>query len=158
MRSRRGEQRVHAARGEPERGISGKAVHGPAPVTPSALAELLDLLDRKAISSSAAKQVFEELWRSKGKTPAQMVAEKKLELVQDAEALEQLCRSMLEAHPQVVISPSGEGGLHAQRQVTDVKKGNPRAINKLIGLVRRATLGRADPTVIKEVLERQLSS
>nr|XP_058922697.1 glutamyl-tRNA(Gln) amidotransferase subunit B, mitochondrial isoform X2 [Kogia breviceps] len=113
------------------------------PVTPSALAELLDLLDRKAISSSAAKQVFEELWRSKGKTPAQMVAEKKLELMQDAEALEQLCCSTLEAHPQVV---------------TDVKKGNPRAINKLIGLVRRATLGRADPTVIKEVLERQLSS
>uniref|UniRef100_A0A8C9BTE2 Glutamyl-tRNA(Gln) amidotransferase subunit B, mitochondrial n=1 Tax=Phocoena sinus TaxID=42100 RepID=A0A8C9BTE2_PHOSS len=111
------------------------------PVTPSALAEL-DLLDRKAISSSAAKQVFQELWRSKGKTPAQIVAEKKLELMQDAEALEQLCRSTLEAHPQVV---------------TDVKKGNPRAINKLIGLVRRATLGRADPTVIKEVLERQLS-
>ncbi|XP_007189469.1 glutamyl-tRNA(Gln) amidotransferase subunit B, mitochondrial isoform X1 [Balaenoptera acutorostrata] len=113
------------------------------PVTPSALAELLDLLDRKAISSSAAKQVFEELWRSKGKTPAQMVAEKQLELMQDAEALELLCRSTLETHPQVV---------------TDVKKGNPRAINKLIGLVRRATLGRADPTVIKEVLERQLSS
>ncbi|XP_007457061.1 PREDICTED: glutamyl-tRNA(Gln) amidotransferase subunit B, mitochondrial [Lipotes vexillifer] len=113
------------------------------PVTPSALAELLDLLDRKAISSSAAKQVFRELWRSKGKTPAQMVAEKKLELMQDTEALEQLCRSTLEAHPQVV---------------TDVKKGNPRAINKLIGLVRRATLSRADPTVIKEVLERQLSS
>ncbi|XP_059972318.1 glutamyl-tRNA(Gln) amidotransferase subunit B, mitochondrial [Mesoplodon densirostris] len=113
------------------------------PVTPSALAELLDLLDRKAISSSAAKQVFEELWRSKGKTPAQIVAEKKLELMQDAEALEQLCRSTLEAHPQVV---------------TDVKKGNPRAINKLIGLVRRATLSRADPKVIREVLERQLSS
>ncbi|XP_033713184.1 glutamyl-tRNA(Gln) amidotransferase subunit B, mitochondrial isoform X2 [Tursiops truncatus] len=113
------------------------------PVTPSALAELLDLLDRKAISSSAAKQVFQELWRSKGKTPAQIVAEKQLELMQDAEALEQLCCSTLEAHPQVV---------------TDVKKGNPRAINKLIGLVRRATLGRADPTVIKEVLERQLSS
>ncbi|XP_032320745.1 glutamyl-tRNA(Gln) amidotransferase subunit B, mitochondrial isoform X3 [Camelus ferus] len=67
------------------------------PVTPSALAELLNLVERKAISSSAAKQVM------------------------------------------------------------DLKKGNPRAINKLIGLVRKATLGRADPTAIKEVLERQLS-
>uniref|UniRef100_A0A8C6DWL4 Glutamyl-tRNA(Gln) amidotransferase subunit B, mitochondrial n=1 Tax=Moschus moschiferus TaxID=68415 RepID=A0A8C6DWL4_MOSMO len=113
------------------------------PVTPSALAELLDLLDRKAISSSAAKQVFEELWRNDGKTPAQIVAEKKLELLQDPEALEQLCRSTLEAHPHVVM---------------DLKRGNARAINKLIGLVRKATLGRADPTAIKEVLERQLSS
>ncbi|KAF4011945.1 hypothetical protein G4228_003013 [Cervus hanglu yarkandensis] len=113
------------------------------PVTPSALAELLDLLYRKAISSSAAKQVFEELWRNEGKTPAQIVAEKNLELLQDLEVLERLCRSTLEAHPDVVM---------------DLKKGNPRAINKLIGLVRKATLGRADPTTIKEALERQLSS
>ncbi|XP_016066695.1 PREDICTED: glutamyl-tRNA(Gln) amidotransferase subunit B, mitochondrial [Miniopterus natalensis] len=113
------------------------------PVTPSALAELLNLLDRKTISSAAAKQVFEELWRSKGKTPAQIVSEKQLELMQDHEALEQLCQATLEEHPQVVM---------------DMKKGNPRAINKLIGLVRKATVSRADPTVIKEILEKQLSS
>ncbi|XP_016000059.2 glutamyl-tRNA(Gln) amidotransferase subunit B, mitochondrial isoform X1 [Rousettus aegyptiacus] len=112
------------------------------PVTPSALAELLNLLDRKAISSAAAKQVFEELWRNEGKTPAQIVSEKQLELMQDREALEQLCHAVMEEHPQVVM---------------DMKKGNPRAINKLIGLVRKATLNRADPTVIKETLEKQLS-
>ncbi|XP_054418492.1 glutamyl-tRNA(Gln) amidotransferase subunit B, mitochondrial isoform X1 [Pteronotus mesoamericanus] len=113
------------------------------PVTPSALAELLNLLDRKAISSAAAKQVFQELWRSEGKTPAQIMSEKQLELMQDREALERLCQATLEEHPQVVM---------------DVKKGNPRAINKLIGLVRKVTLSRADPTVIKEILEKQLSS
>lgn len=43
-------------------------------------------------------------------------------------------------------------------KVMDMKKGNPRAINKLIGLVRKATVNRADPTVIKEILEKQLSS
>ncbi|XP_060034954.1 glutamyl-tRNA(Gln) amidotransferase subunit B, mitochondrial isoform X2 [Erinaceus europaeus] len=113
------------------------------PVTPSALAELLDLLDGRAISSSAAKQVFQLLWRSPGKTPAQIVSEQKLELLQDREALEQLCRATLEGHAHVVM---------------DLKKGNPRAINKLIGLVCKAALNRADPTLIKEILERQLSS
>ncbi|XP_029796018.1 glutamyl-tRNA(Gln) amidotransferase subunit B, mitochondrial isoform X1 [Suricata suricatta] len=113
------------------------------PVTPSALAELLNLLDRKVISSSAAKQVFEELWRGKGKTPSQIVSERKLELMQDAEALERVCHAVMEGHPQVVM---------------DMKRGNPRAINKLIGLVRKATHSRADPTVIKEILEKQLSS
>ncbi|XP_030873603.1 glutamyl-tRNA(Gln) amidotransferase subunit B, mitochondrial isoform X2 [Leptonychotes weddellii] len=73
------------------------------PVTPSALAELLNLLDRKAISSSAAKQVFEELWRSKGKTPSQIVSEKKLELMQDQEALERVCHTVMEGHPQVGV-------------------------------------------------------
>uniref|UniRef100_A0A452UMA7 Glutamyl-tRNA(Gln) amidotransferase subunit B, mitochondrial n=1 Tax=Ursus maritimus TaxID=29073 RepID=A0A452UMA7_URSMA len=81
--------------------------HGPepSPVTPAALAELLSLLDRKAISSSAAKQVFEELWRSKGKTPSQIVSEKRLELMQDEEALERVCHAVMEEHPQV-----GAGG------------------------------------------------
>ncbi|KAK2116331.1 hypothetical protein P7K49_006957 [Saguinus oedipus] len=182
------------------------------PVTPSALAELLDLLDSRTISSSAAKQtkasrvpltrprlcievaggtpsspfpkdkvsldtsdsqavrvtanlktasqdsqascdsealdvvqtlVFEELWKREGKTPGQIVSEKQLELMQDRGALEQFCYSVMKDHPQVVM---------------DVKKGNPRAINKLIGLVRKATLNRADPAVIKEILEKQLSS
>lgn len=53
--------------------------------------------------------MFEELWRNEGKTPAQIVAEKKLELLQDPEALEQLCRSTLEAHPDVVGIPAGRG-------------------------------------------------
>ncbi|XP_055974950.1 glutamyl-tRNA(Gln) amidotransferase subunit B, mitochondrial [Sorex fumeus] len=112
------------------------------PVSPSALAELLNLLDRKAVSSSAAKQVFTELWRTPGKMPAQIVAEKQLDLMQDQEALEQLCRATLDSNPQTVM---------------DLKKGNPRAINKLIGLVRKATQNRADPRVIKEMLERQLA-
>lgn len=44
---------------------------GASPVTPSALAELLDLLDRKAISSSAAKQVSPHLVRSPATLQAQ---------------------------------------------------------------------------------------
>ncbi|XP_051054762.1 glutamyl-tRNA(Gln) amidotransferase subunit B, mitochondrial [Phodopus roborovskii] len=112
------------------------------PVTPAALAELLDLLDSKAISSSAAKQVFEELWKAEGKTAAQIVSEQQLELMQDREALEQLCQATLDGHPQVVM---------------DVKNRNPKAINKLIGLVRRASLSRADPSLIKEILEKKLS-
>lgn len=40
----------------------------------------------------------------------------------------------------------------------DVKERNPKAINKLIGLVRKASLSRADPALIKEILEKKLSS
>ncbi|XP_038204276.1 glutamyl-tRNA(Gln) amidotransferase subunit B, mitochondrial isoform X2 [Arvicola amphibius] len=112
------------------------------PVTPGALAELLDLLDSKAVSSAAAKQVFEELWKGQGKTAAQIVSEQQLGLMQDREALEQLCQATIDGHPQTVM---------------DVKKRNPKAINKLIGLVRKASLSRADPALIKEILEKKLS-
>lgn len=47
-------------------------------------------------------QVFEELWKGKAKTAAQIVSEKQLELMQDQEALEQLCQATMEGHPQVV--------------------------------------------------------
>ncbi|OBS57374.1 hypothetical protein A6R68_11498 [Neotoma lepida] len=86
--------------------------------------------------------VFEELWKGEGKTAAQIVSEQQLELMQDREALEELCQATIDGHPQVVM---------------DVKKRNPKAINKLIGLVRKASLSRADPTLIKEILEKKLS-
>uniref|UniRef100_A0A8C9AAV1 Glutamyl-tRNA(Gln) amidotransferase subunit B, mitochondrial n=1 Tax=Prolemur simus TaxID=1328070 RepID=A0A8C9AAV1_PROSS len=104
--------------------------------------KLQNLAVRERPRQQHVELVFEELWKNEGKTPAQIVSEKKLELMQDQEALEQLCRSVMQGHPEVVM---------------DVKKGNPRAINRLIGLVRKATLGRADPAVIKAILEKQLS-
>ncbi|KAK7805079.1 hypothetical protein U0070_003012 [Myodes glareolus] len=87
-------------------------------------------------------RVFEELWKGQGKTAAQIVSEQQLGLMQDREALEQLCQATIDGHPQTVM---------------DVKKRNPKAINKLIGLVRKASLSRADPTLIKEILEKKLS-
>uniref|UniRef100_F6Y255 Glutamyl-tRNA(Gln) amidotransferase subunit B, mitochondrial n=1 Tax=Ornithorhynchus anatinus TaxID=9258 RepID=F6Y255_ORNAN len=103
------------------------------PVTPSSLAELLNLLESQIISPPAAKQVFSELWKGEGKTPAQIVKEKKLELIWDEKVLEQICLEVMETHPE---------------QVAAVRKGNHRVVNKLIGLVQRATQGRAAPTTV----------
>ncbi|XP_020849783.1 glutamyl-tRNA(Gln) amidotransferase subunit B, mitochondrial isoform X2 [Phascolarctos cinereus] len=111
------------------------------PLSPSSLAELLNLLDSKVISLPAAKQVFEELWQNQGKTPGQIIREKKLELLQNQEELEEICQAVLAKHPQ---------------QVMAVKNGNQKVVNKLIGIVRRATGGRADPGRIKQILEKQL--
>ncbi|XP_072477355.1 glutamyl-tRNA(Gln) amidotransferase subunit B, mitochondrial isoform X2 [Notamacropus eugenii] len=111
------------------------------PILPSSLAELLNLVDDKVISPSAAKQVFEELWQNQGMTPGQIVQEKKLELLQNQEELEEICQAVLAKHPQEVMA---------------VKKGNQKVVNKLIGMVRRATEGRADPAKIKQILEKQL--
>lgn len=45
------------------------------------------------------------MWRTPGKMPAQIVAEKQLDLMQDGAALEQLCRATLDGHPQMVTAP-----------------------------------------------------
>lgn len=65
-------------------------------------------------SPTSDLQVLEELWRSQGKTPAQIVSERKLELMQDREALERLCQATMEGHPQVVIITPRRRGLPVQ--------------------------------------------
>ncbi|KYO46326.1 glutamyl-tRNA(Gln) amidotransferase subunit B, mitochondrial isoform X1 [Alligator mississippiensis] len=112
------------------------------PVNSLSLADLLNLLERGVISSSAAKQVLEELWKGEGKTPLQIVKEKRLELIQNQRELDQICQAVMEGH---------------QEEVMEIKAGNKKVLNKLIGLVQRATQRRADPILVKQILEKKLS-
>uniref|UniRef100_H3A5H3 Glutamyl-tRNA(Gln) amidotransferase subunit B, mitochondrial n=1 Tax=Latimeria chalumnae TaxID=7897 RepID=H3A5H3_LATCH len=111
------------------------------PISPSSLSELLNLLERGIISSSAAKQVLQELWKGEGKTALQVVEEKKLGLIHDREELEQICQSIIDG---------------SQNEVAEIRKGNHKVLNRLIGLVQRATKGRADPVLVKEILKEKL--
>uniref|UniRef100_A0A8D0B246 Glutamyl-tRNA(Gln) amidotransferase subunit B, mitochondrial n=1 Tax=Salvator merianae TaxID=96440 RepID=A0A8D0B246_SALMN len=112
------------------------------PVTPLLLAELLNLLESGKVSSSVAKQVLEEMWKGEGKTPTLIVKEKKLELIHDWDELEHICQAVMEGH---------------QEKVAEIKKGNYKVLNKLIGEVQRTTRGRSDAVLVKKILEKLLS-
>ncbi|XP_060634828.2 glutamyl-tRNA(Gln) amidotransferase subunit B, mitochondrial isoform X2 [Anolis sagrei] len=112
------------------------------PISPSLLAELLNLLGSGRISSPAAKQVLEEMWKGEGKTPTLIVKEKELELIRDRNELEHICQAVMGDH---------------QNEVAEIKKGNQKVMNKLIGQVQKKTRGRADPALVKEILEKLLS-
>ncbi|XP_020559544.2 glutamyl-tRNA(Gln) amidotransferase subunit B, mitochondrial isoform X3 [Oryzias latipes] len=109
------------------------------PISPAHLAELLKLQETGRISSSAAKQVFQEMWRSGGKTAWQIVQEQELGLVHDSAQLHSICQKVVDSHPDEV---------HA------VRNGNKKVLNKLIGLVQKETKGRADPVLVKEILQQ----
>ncbi|XP_048366150.1 glutamyl-tRNA(Gln) amidotransferase subunit B, mitochondrial [Sphaerodactylus townsendi] len=111
------------------------------PISPLLFAELLNLLESEMISSPAAKQVLEIMWNGEGKSPALIVKEKKLELIQDQNELEHICRTVMDGH---------------QKEVAEIKKGNKKVLNKLIGEVQRATGRRSDPVSVKQILEKQL--
>uniref|UniRef100_A0A3Q3CNI4 Glutamyl-tRNA(Gln) amidotransferase subunit B, mitochondrial n=1 Tax=Haplochromis burtoni TaxID=8153 RepID=A0A3Q3CNI4_HAPBU len=103
------------------------------PISPSALAELLELQETGHISSSVAKQVFQEMWRSPGKTALQITQEQDLGLVSDTAQLHIICQKVVDSHPDEV---------HA------IRSGNKKVLNKLMGLVQKETKGRADPVLI----------
>uniref|UniRef100_A0A096MCC8 Glutamyl-tRNA(Gln) amidotransferase subunit B, mitochondrial n=1 Tax=Poecilia formosa TaxID=48698 RepID=A0A096MCC8_POEFO len=112
------------------------------PVPPAALAELLELQEAGRISSSAAKQVFQEMWRSPGKAAPQIIQERDLGLVSDDADLHRICQKVVESHPD---------------EVRAVRSGNQKVLNKLMGLVQKETKGRADPVLVRKILQEKTS-
>ncbi len=107
---------------------------------PEAILELVNLVDSKTISSSAAQQVFAEMFET-GKSPAAIVEEKGLAQVSDTGAIEKFCDDAIAANP---------------NSVTDYKSGKIAALNFLKGQVMKLSKGKANPNVVGEILERKL--
>jgi aspartyl-tRNA(Asn)/glutamyl-tRNA(Gln) amidotransferase subunit B len=107
---------------------------------PEAILELVSLVDAKTISSSAAQQVFAEMFET-GKSPAAIVQEKGLAQVSDTGAIEKFCDEAIAANP---------------GPVNDFKSGKAAALNFLKGQVMKLSKGKANPAVASEILERKL--
>jgi aspartyl-tRNA(Asn)/glutamyl-tRNA(Gln) amidotransferase subunit B len=107
---------------------------------PTALLELIGLVENKTISSSAAQQVFAEMFDT-GKAPTAIVQEKGLAQVSDTGAIEKFCDEVIAANP----GPAN-----------DFKSGKAAALNFLKGQVMKLSKGKANPALVGEILERKL--
>jgi hypothetical protein len=109
---------------------------------PQTLLELISLVESKTISSSAAQQVFAEMFDT-GKAPALIVQEKGLAQVSDTGAIEKFCDEAIAANP---------------NPVADYKAGKLAALNSLKGQVMKLSKGKANPALVGEILERKLKA
>jgi len=107
---------------------------------PERIVELIALVDGKKISSSAAQQVFAEMFDT-GEAPAAIVEKRGLAQVSDTGAIEALCEQAIAANP----GPAA-----------DFKAGKAAALNFLKGQVMKLSKGKANPNVVGEILERKL--
>src|SRR5581483_8707908 len=107
---------------------------------PERLAELIALVDAKIISTSAAQQVFAEMFDT-GEAPAAIVEKRGLAQVSDTVAIEAFCDQAIAAHP----GPAA-----------DFKAGKAAALNFLKGQVMKLSKGKANPGLAGEILERKL--
>jgi aspartyl-tRNA(Asn)/glutamyl-tRNA(Gln) amidotransferase subunit B len=108
--------------------------------SPDSMLELVRLIEEKAISASAAQQVFGEMFET-GKAPAHIVQERGLAQVSDTGAIEKLCDEVIAANP----GPAA-----------DFRTGKAAALNFLKGQVMKLSKGKANPAVAGEILERKL--
>jgi aspartyl-tRNA(Asn)/glutamyl-tRNA(Gln) amidotransferase subunit B len=120
-------------------GASDRSI-GDCPIPPVALDELVNLIESGKISGKQGKEVFAEMFAT-GKGAAAIVEEKGLEQLSDTSAIETLCDQVIAANP---------------KPVADFKAGNAASLNFLKGQVMKLSKGRANPTLVGEILARKL--
>ncbi len=109
---------------------------------PKDLVELLDLIDSGTLSTSMAKEVFEEMFGT-GRPPALIARESGLVQISDADSILPAVEEAIAANPD---------------PVSDYLKGKDTAIRFLVGQVMKITKGQAKPQLVTELLREKLES
>ena len=113
---------------------------GDVPVTPTALAELIDAAERGRVSSSGAKEVLERMWAT-GRPARALIDELGLAQVGDEALLAGLIDQVVASNPDAVAQ---------------FRAGRTATFGFLVGQVMKASQGKANPQVVSDLLRRRL--
>ncbi|MCX6133982.1 MAG: Asp-tRNA(Asn)/Glu-tRNA(Gln) amidotransferase subunit GatB [Ignavibacteriales bacterium] len=119
---------------------SGNVLLAEFPVTPAHLAEMINMIVDGTISGKIAKDVFEEILKTK-ESPRVIVERKGLLQVSDTAALEGIV-------DQVLVTNAG--------QVAEFLGGKTQLFGFLVGESMKATKGKGNPKIVNELLRKKL--
>ena len=111
------------------------------PVPPEHLAALVDLVTGKTINENSGKVVLKEMFET-GQAPRAIVEAKNLAQISDEDYLEQVVAQILNDNP---------------KEVASYLAGKETVFQWMMGQVARATKGKADPQVARQLLMEALS-
>lgn len=100
------------------------------------LADLLEMVDRGALSSSAAKEVLDGVLTGEG-SPEEVAASRDLIQISDSSELELIVDRILAENADALVS---------------LRSGEDKVLGFLVGQVMRASQGKADPKLVNEIL------
>jgi aspartyl-tRNA(Asn)/glutamyl-tRNA(Gln) amidotransferase subunit B len=109
-------------------------------LTPGALAKLVALVEGGRVTAASARPLVAVLIESGG-DPEALVRERGLEAVSDTGLLESAADAVIAAHPDVVAQ---------------IRGGDDKGLNFLMGQVMKRTQGKANPKAVREILARKL--
>ena len=101
------------------------------------LSKLIKLIEDSVINRGAAKEVFEEMFKS-DVDPEKYVEEHGMKQDNDEDALREIVKKVIEENP---------------KAVEDVRSGKGKAIGALVGQTMKATQGKANPGVVNKLLK-----
>ena len=109
-------------------------------MTPVQLAELAALTERGVISSTVAKDVFEQMWAT-GRSAQTIVEDEGLAQIGDASAIGPIIADVIARNPDAVAQ---------------YRAGRTAAIGFLVGQVMKASQGKANPKLVNDLLRQAL--
>jgi aspartyl-tRNA(Asn)/glutamyl-tRNA(Gln) amidotransferase subunit B len=110
------------------------------PVPPSALAELVDLIEKGTLSGKLGKDVFARMWQEKRRA-GDIVAAESVSLVSDVSVIEEACKRVVERSP---------------AEVERYRQGAAKVMGFFVGNVMKETGGKANPKIVNEILRKLL--
>jgi aspartyl-tRNA(Asn)/glutamyl-tRNA(Gln) amidotransferase subunit B len=110
------------------------------PIAPSALADLLGIMESGTISGKIAKSVFEEMYRT-GKPAPQIVKEKGLTQISDQGELTRIIDEVIAANPE---------------PVAEYRAGKEKSFTFLVGQAMKVSRGKANPALVNQLLQERL--
>ncbi len=122
----------------PDAGESGTARI----ITPSDLAELVDMISDNKINGKQAKEIFIKMLDGETGTPGEIAEKFGMQQITDTGAIEAAVDNVIAANP---------------AQVEQYKSGKVGLLGFFVGNVMKATGGKANPAVVNEILRNKLS-
>ncbi len=110
------------------------------PVSAESLARLLRRVDDRTVSSSAAKEVLDAMWRGEGEAE-EIIEARGLRQIGEGADLDQWIRQVIERHPD---------------EVARYRAGEDRLLGFFVGQAMRMSGGKADPRRVSERLRETL--
>ncbi len=110
------------------------------PVPPAKLRSLVGLIEEGQITNNQAKELFPALWEKPDEEPAALAKAMGFEPA-DAGEIEGIVEEVIAANP---------------GPVEEVRGGNAKAINALLGQVMKRSQGKADPKMVRQLLEQKI--
>ena len=111
-------------------------------VSASQLGALINRIADGTISNNAARQVFDALWTGEGENVDALIDAKGLKQMSDTGELETIIDGVLAANA---------------KNVEEVRAGNAKAFNALVGQAMKASKGKANPAQVNELLKKKLA-
>ena len=113
-----------------------------APIAAATLARLITRIADGTVSNNAARQVFDALWTAQGSDVDAVIESLGLRQMSDAGALEKIVDDVLAANG---------------KSVDEFRQGKEKAFNALVGMVMKASKGKANPQQAGELLRQKLA-